>query len=187
MIDTSGQKCSELFDCAGQLGLLQKMCQELYPTLTPSLKVWKNKVTTGGRILYRLVQPAHRIKGSDYGLLPTPTATDARAGAIIGKNDTFKLTSTGTLRRYTQNGNNSSLSLGRLLTLKIGLCLLPTPTAQNALKERRIMLPSPSDPNGRSLPQRLSHMTPDLIGKKINPQFLEWMMGYPKDWTEINP
>lgn len=185
MTDIYGQRCLELSDSVDRPGLLQKMCLALFPCLTPSLKTWKEKTIPGKRILYRLVLQAHHTNAKGYGLLPTVTASDATMGAIIGKNDQFKLTGNGTLRRYTRNGHNSSLSLGRLLMLKNGL--LPTPTVSTAQKEQRICNPVPSDPNGRILPQRLASIHPSLIGKKTNPQFLEWMMGYPKDWTAIGP
>ena len=221
MTDTCGLSSSESLERASPLGVFSKMCLALFPTLTPSCKIWKTKDTPGKRSLYRLAQSMPPTKGKGYGLLPTVTASDGTSGSIIGKNDQFKLTGNGTLRRYNQNGHNTSLSLGRLLTLKNGLDLLPTPTASNAIKEKYIRLPSPSDLNGRNLPERLgmllatpttsqSHkpiralapseasgthgiqipgsigqIAPSLIGKKINPQFLEWMMGYPMGWTEI--
>jgi DNA-cytosine methyltransferase len=59
------------------------------------------------------------------GLLPTVLTSDATCGQILGKKDTYRLTKNGTLRRYNQNGKNSSLSLGRLIRLKTGLKLTP--------------------------------------------------------------
>lgn len=126
MTDTYGQKSLGSLKNADPLGSFSKMCLGLFPILTPSLKTWKEKLTPGGRILFRLVQSTRHIKGKGYGLLPTVTVSDATSGAIIGKNDTFKMTGNGTLRRYNQNGHNSSLSLGRLCKLKGGSRLTPT-------------------------------------------------------------
>lgn len=183
MTDTYGQRCLELSENLCPLGLLVKMCLELFPSLTQSSKAWKAKVTPQNRSLSRLVSSAPPIKGKGYGLLPTVTAGDATAGAVIDKNDTFKLTGNGTVRRYNQNGHNSSLSLGRLLTLKNGSNLLPSPITSKA--NRRIEKASPCRAKGRNLEQRLGVEAPALIGQHINPQFLEWMMGYPIGWTEI--
>jgi hypothetical protein len=72
--------------------------------------------------------------------------------------------------------------------LKIGLIQLPTPTASQANK--LIRNPSPTRLNGThgwDIQDRIGLIIPNLIGKKINPQFLEWMMGYPISWTEIKP
>ncbi len=63
------------------------------------------------------------------GLLPTPVSSDATTGAIIGKNDTFRETSTGMPRKINQNGTDGSVGLGRLVKL------LKTPSAADAYTE----------------------------------------------------
>lgn len=48
---------------------------------------------------------------------------------------------------------------------------------------------SPSEANGshgKQLPGSIGEHFPEHIGKKINPQFVEWMMGLPQDWTKID-
>ena len=45
--------------------------------------------------------------GAAFGLLPTPMASDATTGAIIGKNDQFVTTRNGTPRRINQNGRRT--------------------------------------------------------------------------------
>lgn len=126
MLGISGQTPSELSGNHSPLGLFSKMCLELFLTLTPSSKIWKTKTTPGKRSLFQLVQSTPRIKGKGYGLLPTLTASDARTGSIIGKKDIYKKTKNGTWRKYNQNGNNSSLTLGRLCKLETGSNLMPT-------------------------------------------------------------
>src|SRR5690554_1217248 len=61
------------------------------------------------------------------GLLPTPVASDATTGAIIGKNDTYRITSTGMPRKINQKGTDGSVGLARLG--KFGM--LPTPASQD--------------------------------------------------------
>ena len=64
----------------------------------------------------------------------------------------------------------------------------PTPTASQASKP--IRSPSPSrlkKDHGYDLQDKIGELYPNLIGKRINPQFLEWMMGYPLGWTELAP
>lgn len=63
----------------------------------------------------------------------------------------------------------------------------PTPTASQAGKP--IREPSPtrkSKKHGYDLQDKIGEMNSDLIGKKINSQFLEWIMGIPLKWTELN-
>jgi len=62
----------------------------------------------------------------------------------------------------------------------------PTPTASQMGKP--IRKPSPSRKNkkhGYDLQDRIGERHPELIGKKINAHFLEWMMGYQMNWTEL--
>lgn len=66
--------------------------------------------------------------GAAFGLLPTPMASDATTGAIIGKNDQFVTTRNGTPRRINQNGQNGCVGLARMVRL------LPTPNAREADK-----------------------------------------------------
>ncbi|MEC2221810.1 hypothetical protein, partial [Bacillus subtilis] len=58
-------------------------------------------------------------------MLPTPTASDGTTGSIIGKNDSFTVNSTGTLRKKTGNGTDGSIGLGRYVQF------FPTPTASD--------------------------------------------------------
>lgn len=186
MTDIFGRKLMQLSEDASPLGAFSKMCLELFPTLTPFSKTWKIKDTPGKRSLFRLAQSTPRIKGKGSGLLPTPTASDATSGQIIGKNDTYKITANNTLRKYSQTGNNSSLTLGRTLIFKIGSGLLPTPQASDNRSRGNLNNPCIQRRAEMGKQIMLSMVLTSFGGKTINPQFLEWMMGYPMDWTEIN-
>jgi hypothetical protein len=93
------------------------------------------KATKYNRIYYQLCPLEPYTEEIEFGLLPTemmlptPTASDATTGAIIGKNDIFKETS-GLPRKINQNGTDGSVGLARLVQLKPNL--LPTPTAMDA-------------------------------------------------------
>ena len=63
-------------------------------------------------------------------MLPTPTASDVTAsdvtvGDIIGKDDIYKMTSSGSIRKHTKNGTSGSLGLARHVRF------FPTPTARD--------------------------------------------------------
>ncbi len=65
-------------------------------------------------------------------LLPTPLASDATVGAVMGKEDRFRVTATGMPRKINRNGTSGSVGLARLMTLMIpgstgplSPCLLP--------------------------------------------------------------
>ena len=62
-----------------------------------------------------------------YGLIPTPNASDATVGSVIGERDRIVMTPSGVLRKVTPK-TNFSLGLARFVQL------LPTPNAAEATK-----------------------------------------------------
>jgi len=66
--------------------------------------------------------------------------------------------------------------LAPIMSVKEFGFLLPTPTAHNA-KEGAY----PSE-YARNTPTLATH-----VGGKIHPNFTEWMMGWPLDWTDLKP
>jgi hypothetical protein len=130
----------------------------------------KAGMTVNG-LLWELPMLERRTKESVYGfLLPTPVSSDATSGAVIGKNDKFYTTSTGMPRKVNQNGKDGSVGLGRLVQM------WPTPTAHNA-KETN----APSEAN-RNTPTLANQ-----VGGKLNPMWVEWLMGWPLGWTDLKP
>lgn len=125
-----------------------------------------------GRLFQRHQWERRTYEKESSLLLPTVTASDATVGGVIGENDRFIQTKSGTYRRHLQTGNNCSVSLGRLVKL------MPTPTAQDA---KNSTLP-------RSLRSR--DTIPGALLREghtgeLNPEFCEWLMGYPIGWTEL--
>ena len=147
----------------GQEGWYSKRCK-----LT-----WKLKGTTCNRLYFRLQASAHPTEEIEYGLLPTVGASDATTGAIIGKNDTFVITSTGMPRKINQNGVDGSVGLARLG--KLGM--LPTPTADD----------NPEKNTGKRNQDGLQKRAFQTTGKtsQLNPRFVMEIMGFPPDWTEL--
>ncbi len=80
--------------------------------------------------------------------------------------------------------------------------MLPTPRASDAERggrgellhmvkgatKPRGMLPTPMarDWKGKTNDQRNSPSLPDAIGGKLHPRFVEWMMGFPDGWTDLD-
>lgn len=144
------------------------------------------------------------------GLLPTPMASDATTGAIIGKNDQFATTRNGTPKKINQNGQNGSVGLARMVRL------LPTPNAREADKYSKKynpnsqmgtaltamavngMLPTPTAScyntgtpadrkDGKTRKSQLNHLIARKTGhaSQLNPLFVAEMMGFPPDWTVL--
>ncbi len=110
-----------------------------------SVTILSKKDIQSNRLLFRLVASVRPTKGTECGLshdlmktnlLPTPLASDATMGAIIGKEDKFRITSTGMPRKINRNGVDGSVGLARLMKL---WDLLPTPTATDATRGGEIL------------------------------------------------
>lgn len=122
---------SKCLEAKARKGELSQM--ELLPTPTAS-SYGSNQGGAAGRKGKKRYSLESMAK---MGLFATPVASDAMD--VLGKNDTYKLTKNGTVRRYNQKGNNASLSLGRMVkffpegTLKAST--LPTPSSGSLAPE----------------------------------------------------
>jgi len=113
-----------------------------------------------------------RTLENDSFLWPTPAAWDATPREVP---DDAYVTETGTVRaRY---GENHSSNLGLQGTVK-ALEQLPTPTAQDA---KNSTLP-PSQAGRDTIP---GHLVDEGYSGELNPKWVEWLMGFPTGWTEL--
>ena len=81
MTATSGQKCFDLCKSGGPLGSLVKTL--LVTSRWGSTKcflTWRVSATPAGRLLFRLVPSMPRTEETEFGLWPTPSATDYKGG-----------------------------------------------------------------------------------------------------------
>ena len=139
--------------------------------LEPFSETWPKWGLMRNGECWEQTQLEHPIKESVFGFaVPTPVASDGTTGSVIGKNDSFYETKTGMPRKVNQNGKDGSIGLGRLVQM------WPTPTAHNA-KE----CAAPSEYN-RKTPTLATH-----AGGKLNPMWVEWLMGWPLMWTDLKP
>lgn len=104
-------------------------------------------------------------------LLPTPTASDGVVGQILNENTEIRYTKNGTPRKYSNQGVNGSVGLARYLAL------LPTPTTRDRRSPGQLKRNEP----GLSLTLGIP------TGQVLNPQFVEWMQGFPIGWTDLAP
>jgi len=85
-----------------------------------------------------------------------------------------------------RNGIRFPLPMQAHRTAGAGFSLLPTPTASQNTKKIRCLAPSEAaGTHGVMLIAAIGHRYPQMIGQYLNPQKVEWMMGYPEDWTKI--
>jgi hypothetical protein len=102
---------------------------------------------------YQQKEVAPIIDASEFGLWPTPTASDTGARK----------------KRYAQGG----------MPLSLAARTYPTPTANDAIKRGDL----------RHYPQYLvgAAQLLDSDASPLNPDWVEWLMGWPFRWTDLRP
>ena len=177
--DTSGQSILDLSKNVGQLGLLEKMLVDtLNKVSTPLSRTWKVKTTPLGRLVFQLRASAPTTKGKESGLWRTP---DNMAG---GSNlpGIQKALDEGHLKR--PSGQPIQIRLADQVREER---LWPTPAAHEGRLgyQRR-------DTGKKGTQKSLTTIVIDTEGGRekttgqLNPTWVEWLMGYPKGWTDLN-
>jgi hypothetical protein len=158
MTERSGLKCCELLRKSNPVGLLAKML--LASSIWDSTIVylaWKPKVTKCNRLLFQLAPSTPRTGETGYGLLlATPQAMDAS---------------------------------GEGRALKDHIAMLPTPSTKD-VSGGAVEAIQTETGFKRVSKQGISHGAQlhdvgKTLGLKLQPAFVEWMMGYPDGWTEL--
>ena len=160
MTVTSGQKCSELYKNSGPLGLLVRML--LVSSIWRSTRcalTWKTKVTPSKRLLFRLVPLTRRTGGTEY---VSWAGNDQRAIYFIPTPRAQNIKTSEKAKRESK----SSPGLADYIQM------FPTPKAQNCRGDGK--------PHGNGGPSL------DVVaGGALNPDWVEWLMGFPPGWSEV--
>ena len=183
MIATSGMKLLELYPSKNPNGLLAKMLKALLTSKTAwcsdrSTMIWKAKVSKCKVLLFQLAVSVRGIKGKEFGLLHTPTATEIgmRSPEAMEKR-----------KKYRESIGRKTVPPGNLLEQIQMMYPTPhrliygTPTAQAsraALTDRG---------RGNLGEQVHGDNNAKKVGGKLNPHFVEFLMGYSMNWTKIDP
>lgn len=177
----SGLKCSALLMRPNPAGCLVKTCLESsHWNSTVCLLTWKVSATPRGRLLFQLAPQMPDTEEIEFGLWATMTANDAKGSAYqYSRGDHSKpvLKLTGQARLWpsptaSTGGPEPKGKTGRKLATVVKM--FPTPTAQDA--------------KNNGAPAQMVRNTKPLnaeIGGSLNPQFVEWLMGYPIGWTDL--
>lgn len=205
MTVTSGRKCSALSGNSGPLGCLVRTCLEssIWHS-TRCLLTWKTKATKGRRLLFRLAASMPRTEGTGSLFWPTPSTGAALCGGTGNFKTLQRMAERGMIteeeRRELSQGNGGKTN-PELLEWLMGYeaqftKMIPTPTetdykggclsrcwkpdSQLVHVERERERKRGYD----SLLRSLAEVTP--LGRlgPLNPEWVEWLMGYPIGWTE---
>ena len=181
---TCGRKCAGLFRNSGPIGCLAKML--LGSSIWGSTKrylIWKKSDTLFKHSYFRLAVSAHGMNAqellSSRLMFPTPLASD-KSTARNAMNLNVFLSDNGIFRKINPNGAIWSLPLSAAV-------FYLTPIASDGLRSDfppEIMLKSK---NGANLAaQIIKQEKPTSEKAAINPDWVEWLMGFPRKWTDVN-
>ena len=109
---------------------------------------------------------------AQYGMIPTPTAGDAKSSG--SRNLPGSSAHAGvSLTDFVKHGNSSTPRSSRPEW--------PTPAA------RDYKHPNKTDKEGGDHrgDTKSGKQLPNAVGGALNPNFVEWLMGWPRDWTKV--
>lgn len=179
-----GRKCAELLPSCGPVGCLGKML--LASSIWGSTKrflTWQKRDTLFSHSYFRLAASAHGMSAkellSSRLMFPTPLASDKNTGKDVRNLDVF-LSDNGIFRKRNKNGSIWSLPLSAAV-------FYLTPVASDGF--RSTLKPSSFDPkkkDGNLSAQMIALEQPEADNAALNPDWVEWLMGFPQGWTDVS-
>ena len=181
---TSGRRCAELLPNCGPLTCLGKML--LASSIWGSTKrflTWQKRDTLFSHSYFRLVASARGMSASvllsSRLMFPTPLASDTHTNRDAQSLDVF-LSETGILRKRNKSGAVWSMKLSAAV-------FYLTPAATDGF--RSTLKPSAyqnSKPNSSLSAQMVFLEKPEADNMALNPEWVEWLMGFPLGWTDLS-
>jgi hypothetical protein len=175
MTVTSGRKLCAAYEQSSQLGSLARMCLDSSTWVSSKCWLtWRALVITPTHSLFQLVPSMLHTEETEFGLWLTPTAVERWAT----DETEIVTTSNGTPRRKYKNGKTSSLGLTQQVAW-----MWPTPASQSGGGCHGLG-------GGSGNTKKLRGMVGEEVGKQmasgsLNPNWVEWLMGYPIGWTDL--
>ena len=193
MTVTSGRKYLPLCKQSGRLGAFSRMFLDTSVwASTKCFLTWKAKVTPSNRLLFQLAPSMPRTDETGSGLWPTAVADDtgmrknkyAQGGTPLSlavQQPQMWATPTaaisqGTTRPPTKGGGSRDL--------RQDVKMWPTPRAS----EWKGTGPLGSKSHNHRLEKGYLDATVQektQVSGSLNPQWVEWLMGYPSGWTDL--
>ncbi len=183
MSATCGRRCAELLPNCGPVGCLGRML--LASSIWGSTKrflTWQKRVTPFSHSYFRLAASARGMSASELSssrlMFPTPLASDKSTARDARNLDVF-LSDNGILRKRNKNGAIWSLPLSAAV-------FYLTPMASDGY--RSTLKPSAFSPGTRDknlASQMIYREQPVSDTAALNPDWVEWLMGFPKGWTDV--
>ena len=181
---TYGRKCAGLLASCGPVGCLGKMllASSIWGSTKRSL-TWQKRDTLFCHSYFRLAASAHGMSASELLssrlMFPTPLASDKGTNKDAQNLDVF-LSEGGIFRKRNKSGSIWSLSLSAAV-------FYLTPVASDGF--RSTLKPSafnPAKSDGNLSAQMVALEQPVSDTAALNPDWVEWLMGFPQGWTDVS-
>lgn len=138
---------------------------------TTCFLTWRDKVTPAGRLLFQLAPSASSTDEIDAGLWPTPTVPNG--GRSVAHVTDWRSKSTA-----YHNGKKVQVDL------RAAVRLWPTPSAGDDRDRGCLSTPSIKRRAEKGKQLNLSMVVSEESGA-LNPDWVEWLMGFPVGWTNL--
>lgn len=155
------QSCLPLFELLGE--------QQRQLTSLEYWQTWPRSGMWDATTAYQLQPLAPLTKGTVYGLWPTPVASDC----LDRKPGNPHLTKNGTIRHINAQGKQSFMRLSQVVKFA-------------TLQARDYRTGSTARWEEARKGLRSCNLN-DQIGGQLNPNWVEWLMGWPIGWTDLQP
>ena len=205
MTATSGRSLGALLQRSDPVGLWLKMCLDSDRYIsTRCYLTWKGWATPQRRPLYRLVPSTPRTDETGFGLWRTPNAWNSKQGPKSKENyekaqrvGHTLITLTDQVRhdfwptpksepsgpdyaRANRKGSGGDDLATRIAKMEQGQKMWTTPGVSDSFGTGRKMETKRKD--GKPKDSLKDMAAP---GGQLNPQWVEWLMGYPSGWTDL--
>ena len=178
---TCGRRCAALLPNCGPVGCLGKMllASSIWGSTKRSL-TWQKRDTLFSHSYFRLAASARGMSASELLssrlMFPTPLASDKNTCKDAANLDVY-LSDNGIFRKRNKDGSIWSLPLSAAVYYL-------TPAAsegyRSTLKPEAFRDKSPAT----NLSAQIIHQEKPLSEKAaLNPDWVEWLMGFPQGWT----
>ena len=214
-IANSGLRCLELLRKSDPPTLLERMSEILLASekewySNKCVLTWKVKATKCRRLYYLLQQLTLRTRDTDVGLSElwlTPSATNIEKRSEEGLRKRKKYRESKGRKTVPPGNLAEQVQYGKPVT---DMAMWPTPRAIDGIvrhskkwMKKRIdekrdvdlttavkMWPTPTTQDGKNNGGKSQHRRNSKplnaeVGGALNPQWVEWLMGYPIGWTDL--
>ena len=180
--DTSGMKLLESLENVNQSGSLGKMLKVLLTSKTAWYSdrcktIWKKKVSKSNVLLFQLQASVLGIKEKESGLsdimYPTPTQDSASERT----------------KKYKQGGTPLPMAV-KMFPTPSASCQMDVVAPPETVKQNSKGWSVTRVGTGTKFGAKLNDVVNKINNKpggKLNPNFVEFLMGYPMNWTKIEP